>query len=32
MGKKVGEKATFTTPNGRTSTVEILEAVPHGGS
>ena len=32
MGKKVGEKATFTTPNGRTSTVEILEAVPYGGS
>jgi transcription elongation factor GreA len=32
MGKKVGEKAAFTTPNGRTSTVEILEAVPYGGS
>jgi transcription elongation factor GreA len=30
IGKKVGEKATFTTPNGRTSTVEILEAVPYG--
>ena len=32
MGKKTGEKATFTTPNGRASTVEILEAVPYGGS
>ena len=32
MGKKVGEKATFTTPNGRASTVEILEAVPYAGS
>jgi transcription elongation factor GreA len=30
MGKKVGETATFTTPNGRTSTIEILEAVPYG--
>ena len=32
IGKKVGEKATFATPNGRTSTVEILEAVPYEGS
>ena len=32
MGKKVGEKADFTTPNGRTSTVEILAAVPYEGS
>jgi transcription elongation factor GreA len=32
MGKKAGEKATFATPNGRTSTVEILEAVPYEGS
>jgi len=29
MGKKVGEKATYTLPNGRTTTVEILEAVPY---
>jgi transcription elongation factor GreA len=32
MGKKVGEKADFTTPNGRTSTVEVLAAVPYEGS
>jgi transcription elongation factor GreA len=31
-GKKVGEKATFTLPNGRSTTVEILEAVPYGGA
>ena len=31
-GKKVGEKATFSLPNGRTTTVEILEAVPYGGA
>ena len=31
-GKKVGEKATYSLPNGRTSTVEILEAVPYSGS
>jgi transcription elongation factor GreA len=31
MGKKVGETATYTLPNGRSSTVEILEAVPYGG-
>jgi transcription elongation factor GreA len=30
-GKKVGESATYTLPNGRASTVEILEAVPYGG-
>jgi len=30
-GKKVGETATYTLPNGRASTVEILEAVPYGG-
>jgi transcription elongation factor GreA len=30
-GKKVGEMATYTLPNGRTATVEILEAVPYGG-
>ena len=31
MGKKVGESATYTLPNGRATTVEILEAVPYGG-
>jgi transcription elongation factor GreA len=31
-GKKIGEKATFTLPNGRQSTVEILLAVPYVGS
>jgi len=31
-GKRVGEKATYSLPNGRTSTVEILEAVPYAGS
>ncbi len=31
MGKKVGEKATYSLPNGRNATVEILEAVPYGG-
>jgi transcription elongation factor GreA len=31
-GKRVGEKATFWLPNGRASTVEILEAVPYTGS
>jgi transcription elongation factor GreA len=31
-GKRVGEKATFWLPNGRSSTVEILEAVPYAGS
>jgi transcription elongation factor GreA len=30
-GKKVGEKATFSLPNGRNTTVEILEAVPYAG-
>ncbi len=30
-GKKVGEKATYTLPNGRSATVEILEAVPYAG-
>jgi len=29
-GKKVGETATYTLPNGRAATVEILEAVPYG--
>ncbi|MEV7012447.1 transcription elongation factor GreA [Streptosporangium sp. NPDC051022] len=31
-GKKIGEKATFTLPNGRSNTVEILEAVPYVGN
>ena len=31
-GKKVGEQATFSLPNGRSTTVEILEAVPYGGA
>lgn len=30
MGKKVGEKATYALPNGRSNTVEILDAVPYG--
>jgi transcription elongation factor GreA len=32
MGKKVGELATYSLPNGRSATVEILEAVPYAGS
>ena len=32
MGKKVGEKATYSLPNGRAHTVEILEAVPYIGA
>jgi transcription elongation factor GreA len=31
-GKKVGDEATYSLPNGRTNTVEILEAVPYVGS
>ncbi|MQA95931.1 MAG: transcription elongation factor GreA [Streptosporangiales bacterium] len=30
-GKKIGEKATYTLPNGRSSSVEILDAVPYVG-
>lgn len=30
-GKKVGEKASYSLPNGRSATVEILEAVPYVG-
>lgn len=30
-GKKVGETATFTLPNGRAKTVEIIDAVPYAG-
>jgi transcription elongation factor GreA len=29
MGKKAGEKATYSLPNGRTTTVEIVDAVPY---
>ena len=32
MGKKVGEKATYSMPNGRSNSVEILEAVPYVGA
>jgi transcription elongation factor GreA len=31
-GKKIGERATYTLPNGRTNSVEILEAVPYIGN
>jgi transcription elongation factor GreA len=31
MGKKVGETASYSLPNGRSTSVEILEAVPYGG-
>ncbi len=31
-GKKVGEQATYSLPNGRSTTVEILEAVPYAGA
>jgi transcription elongation factor GreA len=31
-GKKVGDKATYSLPNGRTASVEILDAVPYGGA
>lgn len=31
-GKKVGDKATYTLPNGRSMTVEILDATPYGGA
>ena len=30
-GKKVGETATYSLPNGRSSSVEIIDAVPYGG-
>jgi hypothetical protein len=28
----VGENATYSLPNGRSATVEILEAVPYQGA
>jgi transcription elongation factor GreA len=31
-GKKVGENATYSLPNGRSATVEIREAVPYVGA
>ena len=31
-GKRVGETATYALPNGGTSAVEMLEAVPYAGS
>jgi transcription elongation factor GreA len=31
-GKKVGETATYTLPNGRSSSVEIIDAVPYQGA
>ncbi|MFC4587310.1 transcription elongation factor GreA [Sphaerisporangium corydalis] len=31
-GKKIGERASYTLPNGRQNTVEILEAVPYIGN
>ena len=31
-GKKVGETATYALPNGKTTSVEILEAVPYVGT
>jgi len=30
-GKKIGERATFTLPNGRSTSVEILDATPYAG-
>jgi transcription elongation factor GreA len=30
-GKKVGETATYSLPNGRSSSVEIIDAVPYNG-
>ena len=30
-GKKVGEKAAYTLPNGRKMTVEVLDATPYAG-
>ncbi len=31
-GKKIGERATFTLPNGRSTSVEILDATPYAGA
>jgi transcription elongation factor GreA len=32
MGRQVGDRATYSLPNGRATTVEILEAVPYVGA
>ena len=32
LGKKVGETATYSLPNGRSAMAEILEAVPYQGA
>jgi transcription elongation factor GreA len=32
MGKRAGERATYSLPNGRMTTVEIMEAVPYTGA
>jgi transcription elongation factor GreA len=31
IGKKVGDNASYSLPNGRTATVEIIDAVPYAG-
>ena len=31
-GKKVGDTASYTLPNGRSASVEILDAVPYAGA
>jgi transcription elongation factor GreA len=31
-GKKVGEQASYSLPNGRSISVEILDAVPYAGA
>ena len=31
-GKKIGEKASYSLPNGRSASVEIVEAVPYQGA
>jgi transcription elongation factor GreA len=31
-GKKIGEKATYTLPNGKSAAVEIVDAVPYAGA
>ncbi|REE96092.1 transcription elongation factor GreA [Thermomonospora umbrina] len=31
-GKKVGEKATYNLPNGRSMSVEIIDATPYAGN
>ncbi|MBO0802467.1 MAG: transcription elongation factor GreA [Nocardiopsaceae bacterium] len=31
-GKKIGEKASYTLPNGKSASVEIIDAVPYGAA